>query len=134
MGWMKHEHHEEIVKRDKPDNPAAEEYYSEQRRQEANKRRQEREDAQGKVVPVADPVEVIFEGRRTYMADPATDARRFKQACLDADQEAKKTGDIIVVFKNREGTYLTWEQKYISTANPIEPLYTAYPPAPKEKK
>lgn len=134
MGMMKYEHHDEILKRDPIDNPAEEEHYSEQRRHAANKRRQEREDAQGKVVPVEPPHEVIFEGRRTYMADPARDAERFEQACRDADKEAKKAGCNIAVFKNREGTYLTWEEKYISPANPIEVLYMATPPALKETK
>lgn len=135
MGQMKHIHHEEIVKRDKPDNPAAEEHYAEQRRHEANKRRQEREDAQGKTVPVAPPVTHVYESRRgTYKADPARDAERFEQACRDADKEAKTRNQNIVVFKNAEGTYLTWEEKWISDANPIEALYTATPPAPKEKK
>jgi hypothetical protein len=134
MGMMKFEHHDEIVKRDRPDNPASEEHYSEQRRQASNKRRQEREDAIGKNIPVGLKHEVIFEGRRTYMADPARDAERFEQACRDADKEAKRTGFNIAVFKNREGNYLTWEEKYISSANPIEVLYMATPPQAKEKK
>jgi hypothetical protein len=133
MGMMKHEHHEEILKRDKTENPAEEEYYSEQRRHAANKARQEKEEAQGKSVPVAPPVEIVFEGRRTYMADPATEAKRFETACREADLEAKKSGDNIAVFKNREGNFFTWEEKYISSANPIEVLYMAHPPAPKKE-
>lgn len=131
MGMMKDEHHETIAALSKPPgyNAAAEEHYSEQRRHAENKARQERL----KDVSVAPPVTPHYEGRRDYPANPATDAQRFEKVCREADAEAKKTGLNIVVFKNREGNYFTWEEKYTGDPNnPIEPLYTAQ--APEVKK
>lgn len=106
---------------------AEEEYYSEQRRHAANKAREERT----KDVPVATPVDPRYEGRRSYPANPATDDERFERVCREADKEAAQKGMNIVVFSNSEGNYFTWEEKYISDANPIEALYTA--PAPEGK-
>lgn len=130
MGRQKDQHHEEILRNSRIPrtevtgiNYAEEEHYAEQRRHAANKAKRE--------IPIADPVFPTYAGRRDYPADPATDAERFESVCRDADKEAQKTGFAIVVFKNREGQYLTWEEKYISSANPIEALYTA--PAPAKK-
>lgn len=109
---------------------AQEEYYAEQRRHQRNKERAERE----KNAPTAPPVTPRYEGRRTFMANPATDAKRFEQVCREADKEATRTGDVIVVFKNRENQYFTWEEKYISEANDIEALYRATPEEGKKKK
>jgi hypothetical protein len=90
--------------------------------------RQERDAARrlrDKNIPVAPPVFPRYEGRRSYPANPATDAERFERVCREADAEAKKTGMNIVVFKNREDNYFTWEEAYISGANDIKALYTA---------
>lgn len=87
----------------------------------------------GKDVPVAPPVNLVFEGRRLFMADPATDAQRFEQVCREADSEAKKTGLNIIVFKNKEDNYFTWEEKYMGSINNMEPLYTAQAPVKEEK-
>lgn len=125
MGMMKHNHHEKIGKRAKGYNLAEEEYNAEQRRHRQNR---------AKNVPVAAPHPTpYYAGRRDYPADPATDTQRFEKVCREADIEAKKTGDNIVVFKNREGNYFTWEEKYISPANPIEALYTASAPTKETK-
>lgn len=125
MGRMKDEHHETICKRPARVNPAEADYYAEQRRHAQNK-------THARQIPIAKPIPTpYFEGRREYLADPATDAKRFEQACREADIEAKKKGMNIVVFKNRENNYFTWEEKYISSANPIEALYTAQAPEAK---
>lgn len=124
MGRMKHEHHETINKKPQSPNPAEEEYYAEMRRHQRNK-------AMRKDIPTAPAVTPRFEGRRDYPANPATDAQRFEKACRAADKEASRTGVDIVVFKNRENQYLTWELRYISKANPINPLYTAKAPEVK---
>lgn len=122
MGMLKKEHHDEIVRRPKKVNPAEEDYYAEQRRHTANKAKRD--------IPIAPPHPTPhYEGRRDYPADPATDTQRFEKVCREADAEAKKTGFDIVVFKNREDNYFTWEKKYISPANPMEALYTALAPA-----
>lgn len=126
MGWMKHEHHEDISRKPEKPNPAEEEYYAELARQRRNKAMAEKRN-----IPVADPVTPRFEGRRNYPANPATDAERFEKACRAAEAEAKKSGMDIAVFKNREDQYLTWEVKYISEANPIEPLFIAKAPEGK---
>lgn len=125
MGWMKHEHHEAIVRNTRITKyqalgiqAAEEEYYYEQRRQERNKEAM-------KEVPIATPVTPSYRGRQKYPANPATDAARFEKACEQARAEAKKTGFDIAVFKNSEDQYLTWEVKYISEANKIEPLFVA---------
>lgn len=104
--------------------PFDEEYYAKQRHCEkiivAMKKRE---------IPVAPPHPTPhYEGRRVYMANPATDKIRFEKACRDAEIEAKRTGFDIAVFKNRENQYFTWEVRYISSANPVEVLYTAYAP------
>lgn len=118
MGMMKDQYHDTICERPARVNPAEADYYAEQARHARNKARRD--------IPVAKPIPTPrFEGRREYLADPATDAKRFEQACREADIEAKKKGMNIVVFKNREDNYFTWEEKYISSANPIEALYTA---------
>lgn len=88
---------------------AEEEHYAEQKRHAKNKALN------------ADPQ---FEGRRKYPANPATDAERFERVCREADAEAKKSGMTIIVFKNSEDNYFTWELKYKPTE--ITALYTAY--------
>lgn len=127
MGWMKHEYHDEIVKSSKRpvkaqnfQNAAEDEHYAEQRRKNRDARRE-----RDKNIPTAPSVEPKFEGRRLYPADPATDAKRFEQVCREADKEAIQKGMNIVVFKNREGNYFTWEKKYIGGQNQIEALYVA---------
>lgn len=141
MGMMKDQYHAAICQSSRMTKSertgleyAQEEYYDEMKRRQYDKQRRleretRREYRQG--IPIAAPVEPRYEGRRIYMADPATDTERFEQVCREADAEATKTGMNIVVFKNSENNYLTWEEKYISSANPIEALYTAQAPEGK---
>lgn len=74
---------------------------------------------------IARPATVLpkdsFQFSEPFQADPATDARRFTEACREADDDAIKLGTPVIVFKAPHGFYFTREKKH--TLPPIEILY-----------